>query len=194
VANPGCYATAALLALAPLVREGLVERAGLIVDGKSGTTGAGRQAAEEHSFAETAGDVRAYKVLAHQHTPEIARMLEAPVTFTAHLVPMRRGLVVTAYGRPRPGATAERVAECLAATYASSTFVHAVAPAEATARSVTGTNHANVGATANADVVVVVSAIDNLLKGAAGQAIQNLNLACELPESRGLENLQRFLP
>jgi N-acetyl-gamma-glutamyl-phosphate reductase len=194
VANPGCYATAAVLALAPLVREGLVERAGLIVDGKSGTTGAGRQATEEHSFAETAGDVRAYKPLAHQHTPEIARALEAKLTFTAHLVPMRRGLVVTAYARPRSGATAARVAECLAATYAGCAFVHAVAPAEATAKSVTGTNHAYVGATANADVVIAVCAIDNLLKGAAGQAIQNLNLACGLPEARGLEHLQRFLP
>jgi N-acetyl-gamma-glutamyl-phosphate reductase len=194
VANPGCYATAALLALTPLLRGGLVERTGLIVDGKSGTTGAGRQAKEEHSFAETAGDVRAYKLLAHQHTPEIARALEAPVTFTAHLVPLRRGLVVTAYARPTAGTTAARVADCLASAYANTPFVHAVAPSEATIKSVAGTNHALVGATANADVVVAVACLDNLLKGAAGQAIQNLNLACGLPESRGLEHLHRFLP
>jgi N-acetyl-gamma-glutamyl-phosphate reductase len=194
VANPGCYATAAILALAPLLREGLVEPTGLVVDGKSGTTGAGRQAKEEHSFAETAEDVRAYRVLAHQHTPEIAKGIGAPVTFTAHLMPMRRGLLVTSYGRPRAGATPARVAECLAAAYAGAPFVHTVRPDEVTTKGVTGTNHAQVGAAANADVVVAVCALDNLLKGAAGQAIQNLNLACGLPEARGLDHLQRFLP
>jgi N-acetyl-gamma-glutamyl-phosphate reductase len=107
---------------------------------------------------------------------------------------LRRGLVTTCYARPRPGTTPARVAECLASTYATSAFVHVVSPDEATAKSVAGTNHAHVGAAANADVVVSVCAIDNLLKGAAGQALQNLNLACGLPETRGLEHLQRFLP
>jgi N-acetyl-gamma-glutamyl-phosphate reductase len=203
VSNPGCYATSAILALAPLVRAGLVEPTGLIVDGKSGVTGAGRQAKEEYSFSETDEDVRAYKLLAHQHTPEITRVLGrvAPpsggklgLTFTAHLVPLRRGLSTTCYARPRAGATPARVAECLADAYAKTPFVHAVSPAEVTLKSIVGTNHARVGATANDDVVVSVSAIDNLLKGAAGQAVQNLNLLFGLAETRGLDHLMRVMP
>ena len=200
VANPGCFATAGILALAPLVKAGLVEPSGLIVDGKSGVTGAGRQAKEEYSFSEVDEDARAYKLLTHQHTPEMARALgkvgASPnaVTFTAHLLPLRRGLLTTCYARPRPGTTAARVAECLADAYAKTPFVHACAPGEATLKSVTGTNHAKVGATANADMVVSVAAIDNLLKGAAGQAIQNLNLLFDLPETLGLDHLMRVLP
>jgi len=198
VANPGCYPTATLLALAPLLRAGLVEPAGIVVDAKSGVTGAGRQAKEDFSFGEVSGDVRAYKVLAHQHSPEIAQALsrvgrgEARLTFTAHLLPVRRGLLATCYARPRPGATEKVVRECLADAYAASTFVRAVAPGEVTLRSVAGTNHARVGATADADVVVAIGAIDNLLKGAAGQGVQNLNLLLGLPETAGLDALARF--
>jgi N-acetyl-gamma-glutamyl-phosphate reductase len=198
VANPGCYPTATLLALGPLVREGLVEPAGLIVDAKSGVTGAGRQAKEDYSFGEVSGDTRPYKLLSHQHTPEIAAMLSrfrpATLTFTAHLLPVRRGLLATCYGRPRPGATATRVRECLADAYRGKPFVEVVTPAEVTLKSVAGTNLARVGAVANDDIVVAVGAIDNLLKGAAGQAVQNLNLALGLPETAGLAGLQRFAP
>ncbi len=200
VSNPGCFATAGILALAPLVKAGLVEPSGLVIDGKSGVTGAGRQAKEEYSFSEVDEDARAYKVLAHQHTPEMARALGRvgakpdSVTFTAHLLPLRRGLMTTCYARPRPGATAARVAECLADAYGRTPFVHACAPGEATLKSVVGTNHARVGATANADIVVSVCALDNLLKGAAGQAVQNLNLLFGLPEALGLDHLMRVMP
>lgn len=217
VANPGCYPTATLLALAPLVREGIVDPAGIIVDAKSGVSGAGVQAKQEYSFVETAEDVRAYKLLSHQHTPEIARHLaraasrdRAPaatgeasrdvpqplpsLTFTAHLVPLRRGLLATCYGRPRPGVTAASVHTCLRDVYTSSTFVDVVAPAEVTMKSVAGTNRARVGATANADVVIAIGAVDNLVKGAAGQAIQNLNLLLGLPGSAGLEHLAPIAP
>jgi N-acetyl-gamma-glutamyl-phosphate reductase len=199
VANPGCYATAALLALAPLVREGLVEPDGIIVDGKSGVTGAGRQNGEAYNFVNLDGDLRAYKVLAHQHTPEIARGLSrfvpgAKLTFTAHLLPVARGLLTTCYARPRPGADAARIAECLRAAYASAAFVRAVAPAEVRLSRVVGTNLAYVGATADDDVVVAVAAIDNLLKGAAGQAVQNLNAMNGWDEALGLEHLQRVSP
>jgi N-acetyl-gamma-glutamyl-phosphate reductase len=198
VANPGCYPTAALLALGPLVRAGLVEPHGIIVDAKSGVTGAGRQNKEEYSFAEVDEDVRAYKLLAHQHTPEIARALArfAPgsLTFSAHLLPVKRGILATCYARPRGGASADTIVSCLRDAYEAATFVHVRSPEEVHLKAVVGTNHAVVGAKANADVVVVVAAIDNLLKGAAGQAVQNLNSLLGLPEARGLESLQRTSP
>jgi N-acetyl-gamma-glutamyl-phosphate reductase len=199
VANPGCYPTAALLALGPLVRHGLVEPSGIVVDGKSGVTGAGRTSGEGYGFAEVDGDVRAYRVLAHQHTPEITRALArfgrcegVTVTFTAHLVPLSRGLLTTCYARPRPGATAKRVAECLRDTYAGAPFVRAAPPEQVMMKRVAGTNLAQVGATANDDVVLAVGAIDNLLKGAAGQAVQNLNAVFGWDEALGLDALQRF--
>jgi N-acetyl-gamma-glutamyl-phosphate reductase len=199
VANPGCYPTATLLALAPLLRAGLVEPEGIIVDAKSGVTGAGRKAGEEYSFVEIDGDVRAYKLLAHQHTPEIARALSrytpgVRLTFTAHLLPVARGLMATCYARPRPGTTRQRVTECLADAYARSAFVRAVAPEEVMLKRVVGTNLAFVGATANDDVVIALGAIDNLLKGAAGQAVQNLNAINGWDDALGLEALQRAAP
>lgn len=199
VANPGCYPTAALLALGPLVREGLVEPAGIVVDAKSGVTGAGRQSGDGYSFVAVEGDVRAYRVLEHQHTPEIARALSrlaagVKLTFTAHVLPVARGLLATCYARPRAGADAARVAECLRAAYADAAFVRVVAPEEVRLSRVVGTNLAAVGATADADMVVAVCAIDNLLKGAAGQAVQNLNAMNGWDETLGLEHLQRVSP
>jgi N-acetyl-gamma-glutamyl-phosphate reductase len=202
VSNPGCYPTAALLAIAPLVREGLVEEAGIVIDGKSGVTGAGKQAGEEFSFAEYADDVRAYKLLSHQHSPEIVRALSRVarpgagirLTFTAHYLPVKRGLFATCYARPRPGATAARVAQCLADAYAKTAFVRAMAPGEVTLKRVVGTNLCHVGATAGDDVVIAVGAIDNLLKGAAGQALQNLNLMNGLEEHAGLDGLSPVSP
>jgi N-acetyl-gamma-glutamyl-phosphate reductase len=199
VANPGCYPTAALLALAPLVREHLVEPQGIVVDAKSGVTGAGRQTGEAYSFVEIDDDLRAYRVLAHQHTPEIAQGLSrlasnVSVTFTAHLLPIRRGLLATCYARPRAGTTAKQVADCLAEAYFQSAFVRAVATDEVMLKRVVGTNFAQVGATADGDVVIAIGAIDNLLKGAAGQAIQNLNAMNGWPETTGLDHLQRVSP
>jgi N-acetyl-gamma-glutamyl-phosphate reductase len=202
VSNPGCYATAALLPLWPLLRDGLIEPSGILIDGKSGTTGAGRQSSEAHSFAEVNGDVRAYRLLTHQHSPEIARHLtraarperDVKLTLTAHLLPLSRGLLATCYARPRPGASAKGVAECLADAYAGASFVRAVPPEEVMLKRVAGTNLAQVGATADEDVVIALGAIDNLLKGAAGQAVQNLNLMNGWDETAGLSALQRFAP
>jgi N-acetyl-gamma-glutamyl-phosphate reductase len=197
VSNPGCYPTAALLAIAPLLRDGLVEETGIVVDAKSGVTGAGKQSGEPFSFAEYSDDVRAYKLLAHQHSPEIVRMLSriaangsgVRLTFTAHYLPIKRGLYATCYARPRPGVTAEHVVACLADAYARTPFVRAMAPAEVTLKRVVGTNLCHVGATADDQVVVAVASIDNLLKGAAGQAVQNLNLMNGLEERAGLDGL-----
>ena len=200
VANPGCYPTAALLALGPLLREGLVEPTGIVVDAKSGVTGAGRQSGDAYSFVAVDADVRAYRVLAHQHTPEITRALSrfartaAKLTFTAHLLPVARGLLATCYARPRAGADATRVAQCLHDGYDGSPFVRVVAPEEVRLSRVVGTNLAYVGASADEDMVVAVCAIDNLLKGAAGQAIQNLNALNGWDEALGLEHLQRVSP
>jgi N-acetyl-gamma-glutamyl-phosphate reductase len=195
VANPGCYPTASILPLAPLLREGLIEPAGIVIDAKSGVSGAGKQSTEAYSFGEIADDFRAYKILSHQHTPEIVRALDrvAPgvtLTFTAHLLPIHRGLFATCYARPRAGATPERVAQCLADTYARSPFVRAVAPADVMLKRVVGTNACQVGATASDDVVIALGALDNLVKGAAGQAVQNLNAMNGWDEALGLDALQ----
>jgi N-acetyl-gamma-glutamyl-phosphate reductase len=210
VANPGCYPTAALLAIGPLVRAGLVEPAGIVIDAKSGVTGAGRRSDESHSFAEVDGDLRAYKVLTHQHTPEIARNIArlavessrasaagaatAGPTFTAHLLPVSRGLLATCYARPRAGVTAAAAAACLAEAYARTPFVRAVPPEEVMLKRVAGTNLALVGATADEGIVIAVGAIDNLVKGAAGQAVQNLNGMNGWDETLGLDTLQRIAP
>jgi N-acetyl-gamma-glutamyl-phosphate reductase len=199
VANPGCYPTAALLALVPLLRERLVEPSGIVVDAKSGVTGAGKQSGDAYSFAEVADDLRAYKLFSHQHAPEIQRGLSraghpVQVTFTAHLLPIRRGLMATCYARPRPGTTANRVAECLADAYARCAFVRTSSPDQVMIKRVVGTNFAHVGADADADMVVAIGAIDNLLKGAAGQAVQNLNAMNGWSETTGLDCLQRVSP
>jgi N-acetyl-gamma-glutamyl-phosphate reductase len=211
VANPGCYPTAALLAVGPLVRAGLVDAAGIVIDAKSGVTGAGRRSDEHYSFAEIDGDLRAYKVFTHQHTPEIARCIarltpdpslastggaRAPAvpTFTAHLLPVSRGLLATCYARPRAGVTSAGVAACLAEAYARTPFVRAVPPEEVMLKRVAGTNLALVGATADDNIVIAVGAIDNLVKGAAGQAVQNLNGMNGWDETLGLDTLQRIAP
>ena len=201
VANPGCYPTAALLALSPLIRAGLIDVSQpIIVDGKSGVSGAGRQSKEEYSFCEIAEDVRAYKVLAHQHTPEIAQALAASagakvhVVFTPHLVPVRRGLVTTCYARPAGDlARSLDVERALRAAYEPHRFVEVVAAGEATMASVVGTNRARVGVAVEDEMIVAVCAIDNLLKGAAGQALQNLHALFGLDDG-ALDRLQRSAP
>lgn len=192
IANPGCYATATILALAPLLRAGLIDDTGIIVDAKSGVTGAGRQSRETYSFSEVDGDFRAYRLLSHQHTPEIAQALSiASLTFTAHLLPVRRGILATCYARPRNKGD---FAATLRDFYARAPFVEVTAPEEVTLASVVGTNMCRIGVVANDDVVIVLSAIDNLVKGAAGQAVQNLNLMLGLDERIALAHLARSAP
>jgi N-acetyl-gamma-glutamyl-phosphate reductase len=206
VANPGCYATAAALALAPLLSAGVLEAGSLVVDAASGTTGAGRKGSEEMSFTEVDEDFRAYRVLKHQHTPEIAQTLSrvagraVPLTFTAHLLPLKRGIPCTAYGRLAPGATLADLKAAYANGYTGEPFVSLAPSPEAVGlKAVVGTNRCVVGVAADAGGldpgrVVVVSAIDNLVKGAAGQAVQNLNLLCGWEEGAGLSTLRGFYP
>lgn len=197
IANPGCYATAAALALAPLLKAGLADPAELIVDAASGVTGAGRKASEEYSFAELADDFRAYKVLRHQHTPEIAQTLArasggapAELTFTPHLLPLRRGILATCYARLKPGVSPSSVASAYGDAYGREPFVEVAASADAVSlKAVVGTNRCLVGVACSGRRAVVVSALDNLVKGAAGQAVQNLNLALGWEEASGLDAL-----
>jgi N-acetyl-gamma-glutamyl-phosphate reductase len=202
VANPGCYPTASTLAVLPLLRAGVIEPDGIIVDAKSGTTGAGRKATEEMSFSEVEGDFHAYRVLRHQHTPEIERALAlggapvGPVTFTAHLLPTRRGILATAYGRLRAGKTAADAAAAVQAFTRGQAFLRAVKPDAVRLHPVVSTNRVLLGADADPErkIAIGFSAIDNLVKGAAGQAVQNANLMFGLDQTTGLTGLAGSAP
>ncbi|MBM7115950.1 N-acetyl-gamma-glutamyl-phosphate reductase [Archangium primigenium] len=206
VANPGCYATACALAVAPLLRAGVLEKGSVIFDAASGTTGAGRKGSEDLSFSEVDEDFRAYRVLRHQHTPEIAQTLAGvaghpvPLTFTAHLLPLKRGILVTAYARLAPGATAAQAQAALREAYATSPFLSVeTSPDAVSLKGVVGTNRCAVALAVDAGGhdpgrVVVTAAIDNLVKGAAGQAVQNLNLMKGWAETTALASLRSFSP
>jgi N-acetyl-gamma-glutamyl-phosphate reductase len=198
VANPGCYATAAILGLAPLLGDGLIEPGAIRVDGKTGLSGAGRSTGEAMSFASTEESVRPYRVPGHQHTPEIERGLELatgaapPVLFVPHLVPAVRGVLTTSYATLTDGATTETLTQALTVAYAGRPFVRVLAPgAMADSKRVRGTNVIELQAVADTrtGTAVVVGALDNLVKGAAGQAIQNFNLVLGFDETEGLPSL-----
>jgi N-acetyl-gamma-glutamyl-phosphate reductase len=202
VSNPGCYATASTLAALALLRGGVIEPAGVIIDAASGTTGAGKKATLDFSFSEVEGDFRAYRVLRHQHTPEIERALglagsdAGPVTFTPHLLPTRRGILATVYGRLRAGKTGADAADAVAAFVRDKPFLHAAKPEAVRLHPVIGTNRVLLGADADPErgVAVAFAAIDNLVKGAAGQAVQNANLMLGLAETTGLDGLPGSAP
>jgi N-acetyl-gamma-glutamyl-phosphate reductase len=190
VANPGCYPTATLLGLAPLVP--LVEPASVVVDAKSGTSGAGRAAKDTLHFAHVHGDLTAYGAPGHRHTGEIERWLPGhlgAVSFTPHLVPMSRGLLATGYATLRPGVDPEAVQDALVDAYADEPFVHVLAPGTFPhTKALAGSNGCQLSAVVDERTrrVVVTSAIDNLGKGAAGQALQNANLLLGEDETLGL--------
>ncbi|MCC6850111.1 MAG: N-acetyl-gamma-glutamyl-phosphate reductase [Deltaproteobacteria bacterium] len=197
VANPGCYPTAALLAIVPLAEAGLVESGGIIIDAKSGVTGAGRTVAAEYLFAEVDDNLRAYKIGEHRHAPEIEQQLrpflgaEVAVTFVPHLLPIRRGILSTVYVRPRAGVDFGAFAKAFESRYGSERFVVLTGVRPPEIRDVVGTNDCAIGwaLDAKSRIAVVVSVIDNLGKGAAGQAIQNLNAMMGWPEPWGLDHL-----
>jgi len=184
VAAAGCYVTAAALALAPLVRAGAVEPSGVIVDAASGVTGAGREPRATTHFATVDEDFVAYGLLTHRHTPEIEQATGASVLFTPHLAPMNRGILATCYARAVGGPDPLAV---LADAYADSPFV-LVSERPPSTKAVLGSNMAHLSARIDPRTgwVVALAAIDNLVKGAAGQAIQCANLALGLPETAGL--------
>ncbi len=195
IANPGCYPTASLLALAPAIRAGLIG-SDIIVDAKSGVSGAGHVVDDAFLYGSIDGSVRAYGAPWHRHTPEIAQQVAslgqvaARVTFTPHLVPMTRGLIATCYGTLRAGVTPGMVADAYAQAYEDEPFVRVVETFPAS-KATLGSNWCLVHAVADeaAGRLIAVAAIDNLVKGAAGSAIQNLNASRGYPEECGLEAL-----
>lgn len=197
LANPGCYPTATILALAPLLRANLIEPGSVIVDAKSGVSGAGRaKHSLEYHFAEANESVRAYGVGGvHRHTPEIeqelGRVANIPltITFTPHLIPITRGILSTCYGSMLRATSVAELHALFASQYSAEPFITVLdAGAFPVTKGTYGTNqcHIGVGYDERAKRVVVVSVIDNLVKGAAGQAVQNINLMCGFAETAGL--------
>ena len=200
-ACPGCYPTGALLPLLPLLRDGLIEVEDIIIDSKSGVTGAGRAPKEAMLFGEVSEGVNAYGIAQHRHTPEMEQELGAvagapiKISFTPHLIPMNRGILSTIYVKLKNGGDATALRQSLLQAYADAPFVRVVPQGQAPAtRHVRGSNHCLIGVFDDrvAGRALVISAIDNLVKGSSGQAIQNFNLMFGLPESAGLEQEPLF--
>lgn len=187
VSCPGCYPTAALLGLGPIAESSLLEGS-VVIDAKSGISGAGKAPTDRTHFCENHGSVAAYGVFAHRHTAEIEQELGTSVTFVPHLVPLDRGLLETIYGSLRPGTTEAQVSEALHQAYAAAPLVRLTGSELPEIKNVAYTNFCDIGWRVDEATrrVVIVSAIDNLLKGAAGQAVQNLNILLGLDERTGL--------
>ena len=188
VANPGCYPTVSLLPLVPLAAAGLlVPGADVIVDAKSGVSGAGKAPSERTHFSEIHGSLGAYGVFGHRHGAEIEQGLGGPVTFTPHLVPLDRGILATIYVRVPPGTTEEGLSAIYQQAYANETFVRLTGPALPEIKQVAHTNFCDIGWRVDGSGrAVLVSVIDNLLKGASGQAVQNMNVMLGIDERAGL--------
>ncbi|MDD2558069.1 MAG: N-acetyl-gamma-glutamyl-phosphate reductase [Desulfuromonadaceae bacterium] len=201
VANPGCYPTSIAVAMAPLVLEKLIELDGIVLDSKSGATGAGRSAKTSSLFCEVNEGFKAYAVTTHRHTPEIEQTMNelsgalVKVNFTPHLLPLNRGILSTCYATLKPGVTQSQVDAAFETCYASEPFVRLChggnLPNTAYVR---GSNFVDLGWVVDHRTgrIIVVSAIDNLVKGAAGQAVQNMNIMFGLVESEGLTVVPLF--
>ena len=195
IANPGCYPTVSILSVAPLLACGIADPDAIIIDAKSGVTGAGRKLAEGFLFSEVNEDFKAYKVNCHQHAPEIDQELsklagkKMHVTFVPHLLPLNRGILATVYIKKNRGAKgkAQNVLSLYKKFYKKEPFVRikeeGVFPR---LKDVVHTNFCDIGIKEEKEQVIVIGAIDNLLKGAAGQAVQNMNIMYDLPEGMGL--------
>ncbi len=201
VANPGCYTTCSILTCYPLVKEGIIDPNTIIVDAKSGTSGAGRGAKVDNLFCEVNENMKAYGVATHRHTPEIEEQLgyacgeKITINFTPHLVPMNRGILATAYASLKKNVTYEEIKAIYDKYYADEKFVRVlekdVCPQT---KWVEGSNYVDVNFKIDprTNRIIMMGAIDNLVKGAAGQAVQNMNLMFGLKESEGLELVPMF--
>jgi N-acetyl-gamma-glutamyl-phosphate reductase len=188
VAAPGCYVTAAALALTPLVRAGLVETTGVVVDAASGVSGAGRPATSTTTFCAVDEDFSTYGLLTHRHTPEMEQAIGAQLVFTPHLAPMNRGILATCYARPiEPSLTTADARDVVRAAYGGEPFV-VVREGPLSTKATQGSNTAHVSVVVDERTgwLVACAALDNLVKGAAGQAVQCANLLLGLPETTGL--------
>ena len=187
VACPGCYPTAAILALKPLVSAGLLtDNQDIYIDAKSGISGAGKKPSERTHFSEVHGNIAAYGIFSHRHAAEIEQELGRPVTFVPHLVPLDRGILETIYTRVEPGTTNETIREALEAAYQGSPFVRLTGNSLPEIKHVVHTNFCDIGWILDGTRIVLIACIDNLVKGAAGQALQGFNIAYGLEESKGL--------
>ncbi|MCH2371799.1 MAG: N-acetyl-gamma-glutamyl-phosphate reductase [Pirellulales bacterium] len=191
IANPGCYPTSAILPLAPLVKHGIIESTGIIIDSKSGVTGAGRNPKLPFHYPECNESIKAYGVGTHRHAPEISQFVtmsgdeNAEVIFTPHLVPMNRGILSTCYLQPSKGSTVADAIDVLHTTYKDEPFIRVTSNPPET-RAVRHTNFVDLHVAQSGDRLVVLSCIDNLIKGASGAAVQNFNLMCGYEETTAL--------
>lgn len=201
ISNPGCYPTASVLGLYPLAKKGLIVPDSIVIDAKSGVTGAGRSASVGNLFAEMSGNLKIYKVNAHQHTPEIEQQLNrwdpkiGMVTFETHLIPMNRGIMVTEYVDLKEAMTAQELHDLYSAAYEGTRFVRVRPLGEfPSTKEVQGSNYCDIGVSVNERThkAVIVAVIDNLVKGAAGQAIQNANIWMGLDEAAGLDLMPMY--
>ena len=201
IANPGCYTTCSILTAYPLAKEGIIDMRTLIVDAKSGTSGAGRGAKVPNLFCEVNENMKAYGVASHRHTPEIEEQLgyasgeNVTISFTPHLVPMNRGILATEYATLKKDVTGEEVKAIYDKYYADEKFVRVLGEGVCPeTKWVEGSNYVDIGfkLDTRTNRIVMMGAIDNLVKGAAGQAVQNMNLLFGLPESEGLELVPMF--
>ena len=202
VANPGCYPTSIILGLAPLLKKGLINTGDIIADSASGVTGAGRSAKVDSLYCEVNEGFRAYGVGGvHRHTPEIEQELSLlageplVITFTPHLVPMDRGILSTVYATPRKATTTEKLVRLYQDFYKGEPFVRVLPQGSLPSTAfVRGSNFCDIAPLVDQRTgrVIIVSAIDNLVKGASGQAVQNMNIVCGFPETMGLEGLALF--
>jgi N-acetyl-gamma-glutamyl-phosphate reductase len=192
IANPGCYPTSVILAAAPLIKAGMVELSGVIADSKSGVTGAGRKASIELLFAETAENLKAYKIGAHQHAPEMVQEMEkaaggrVSLLFAPHVAPIRRGILSTVYFKAKRKAGQKEINAVYADFYKDEFFVRFSGEELPQVKDVLYTNFCGIGVRAADENIAAVSVIDNLVKGAAGQAVQNMNIMCGFDEKEGL--------
>ncbi|MBB5349498.1 N-acetyl-gamma-glutamyl-phosphate reductase [Desulfoprunum benzoelyticum] len=202
VANPGCYPTSIILGLAPLLKAGIIDPETIIADSKSGTSGAGRSAQIGSLFCEVTDGFRAYKVGGtHRHTPEIEQELsllggrDIRISFTPHLLPLSRGILSTIYARLQSDQTEDAIHQLYQTMYADEPFVRVLPPGNLPATQyVRGSNFCDIGFTIDRRTgrIIVLSAIDNIVKGAAGQAVQNMNIMCGFDETKGLEVVPLF--
>lgn len=199
VANPGCYPTGAILAIYPALKEGLIDENSIVIDSKSGVSGAGRKAELTYSFCEINESFRAYGITTHRHTPEIEQILSEisgnsiKINFTPHLIPLNRGILTTAYARLKRDISEDEVVNLYRDAYRNEPFVR-ISDIPPDTKFVKGTNFCDIKPVINkrTKTLIVLSAIDNLVKGAAGQAVQNMNIMLGIEETKALQGVPLF--
>lgn len=202
IANPGCYPTAVLLSILPLIKHRLIDPSFLVIDAKSGISGAGNKPSQAAHFSEANESFSIYKINEHQHIPEIEQAIsmftdiETAITFNTHLVPMTRGILATSYAQVAEGVTQKQLVDCLTDTYKDHPFVRVIQEASAVGTNrVKGSNYCDIYVKLDerTNRATIIGVIDNLVKGAAGQAIQNMNVQFGLPQQTGLQLVPYFI-